>query len=1186
MYLKALEIQGFKSFPEKVTLTFEKDLTAIVGPNGSGKSNISDAISWVMGEQRSKALRGSKMEDVIFGGSEERSQLSFAQVSLILDNSEGMFDVDAPELMITRRYYRSGESEYYINKKSVRLKDVYSILMDTGLGRDGYSVIGQGRIDEIISAKSEDRREVFEEAAGISRYRYSKEEAERKLARTDEALLRVGDKISELELSVEPLREQAETAKKYLILRDELRGLEISVWVENLERLSVKTVELEREFDEASRRRDSGRDELEALYADSAELSEKIRAKDTEAESLRSEITAMEALAAEYESGAAVIEAGIKSAGEEIARTEADLSDRGDRNEEMNARIRARTERVGEIDAALGEIALELDAVIKENESAAAAGSERDREINDLVAEVAALSSEARAARARSEAAAASVSELGPALESSEADAAAAKERVGQERASLEECEKSIADADSRRTECENVVSGNRLRQTSREKKAAELRDKLSELRMQKGRLASRISLLTEMEKEYEGFSKAVRTVMQEAARGALRNVCGTVADIIKTGDEYTIATETALGNSLQNIVVNTEEDGKAGINLLKRRDAGRATFIPLSGTRGRELNEKGLHSEQGVLGTAFELVQFEDKYRNVISDLLGRTVVAEDLDTAIRVSRKYGGRFRIVTLDGQVMNAGGSMTGGSAARSVGILSRANELKALTAEAEKAEQIEKELSARAAEAERELEKANYETETALTELRSAEDELVALRAAEAQRRRLVEDVEKSAAQLAELAAQTKQRLETARADIEKYESEAVKFESEAEKTSEKARELSEGRSELDARLAKMREDIEGIRARIASLEAEKLSTLTTVEEWKSMLAGMESDREARLGELETKRLSLGEMRASLEEKRARAEAQRGAVAKKREVLSGVTSERLEFEGRRDKLDKAAQDKNRELLDREREFSLLEQRKISAQMEERQITDKLWETYELTRSAAERQRIELESLFKANRRIGELKRSIAALGTPNLGAIEEYDRVSGRYTFLTEQRDDILKAKDELEGIIRDVTGEMEAIFVREFSAINDSFAETFAELFGGGKAELVLEDENDVLNCGIEIRVRPPGKTLKTISLLSGGERAFVAIALYFAIMKVRPTPFCVLDEIEAALDEKNVDRFAQYLRRMSDKTQFLVITHRRGTMEEADVLYGVTMQHGISKLLSLDLSEVDLKEA
>ena len=1186
MYLKALEIQGFKSFPEKVTLTFEKDLTAIVGPNGSGKSNISDAISWVMGEQRSKALRGSKMEDVIFGGSEERTQLGFAQVSLILDNTAGMFDVDAPELMITRRYYRSGESEYYINKKSVRLKDVYSILMDTGLGRDGYSVIGQGRIDEIISAKSEDRREVFEEAAGISRYRYSKEEAERKLARTDEALLRVGDKISELELSVEPLREQAETAKKYLILRDELRGLEISVWVENLERLSVKTVELEREFDEASKARNEGRDELEQLYADSAEISELIRNKDTEAESLRSEITAMEALAAEYESGAAVIDAGIRSAGEEIARTEADLSDRGDRNEEMNARIRQKTERVGEIDAALGELALEMETVIKENESAVADGNEREREINERVAEAAAHASEAKAARARSEAAAASVTELEASLESSEADAKAAAARLGEERASLTECERGIADADARRTECENVVSGNRLRQASREKKAAELRDKLAELKVQKGRLASRISLLTEMEKEYEGFSKSVRTVMQEAGRGALKNVCGTVADLIKTDDEYTVAIETALGNSLQNVVVNSKEDAQAGINMLKRRDAGRATFIPLNETRGRLLAEKGLQGENGVLGTAFELVSYDPKYREVIADLLGRTVVAEDLDTAIRVSRKYGNRFRIVTLDGQVSNVGGSMTGGSAARNVGILSRANELKSLTAEAEKAEEIEKELTARASEAERELAKANYETETALTELRAAEDELVALRAAEAQRRRLVEDVEQSAAQLTELAASTRQRLETAKADIIRYEADAEKYEKLSEEVTAKARELSESRSELDARLAAMRDKLEDIRSRRASLEAEKLSTLTTVEEWKAMLAGMESDRETRLGELESKRGSLEEMRAALEEKRAQAEAQREAVAKKREVLTSVTSERLEYEGRRDRLDKAAQDKNRDLLDREREFSLLEQRKISAQMEERQITDKLWETYELTRSAAERQRIELESLAKANRRIGELKRAISALGTPNLGAIEEYERVSGRYTFLTEQRDDIVKAKTELEGVIRDVTEEMKAIFVREFAAINKSFGETFEELFGGGRAELLLEDENDVLGCGIEIRVRPPGKTLKTISLLSGGERAFVAIALYFAIMKVRPTPFCVLDEIEAALDEKNVDRFAQYLRRMSEKTQFLVITHRRGTMEEADVLYGVTMQHGVSKLLSIDLSEVDLKEA
>ncbi len=1185
MYLKALEIQGFKSFPEKVTLSFEKDFTAIVGPNGSGKSNISDAVSWVMGEQRSRALRGNKMEDVIFAGSEDRGQLSFAQVSLILDNSGGLFDVDAPELMITRRYYRSGESEYYINKKSVRLKDVYSVLMDTGLGRDGYSVIGQGRIDEIISAKSEDRREVFEEAAGISRFRYRKEEAERKLEKTDDALLRVGDKISELELSVGPLREQAETAKKYLILRDELRDLEISVWVENLEKLSVKTVELEREFDEASANRDKGREELEALYADSAELSEMIRKKDTEAESLRGEITAMEALAAEYESAAAVVEAGTRSTEEEIERAEAELTGQKGRNEEMNARIEQKLERVSEIDRALAGLADEMQAVLKENESAVADGNEREREINACVAEAASLSSEAKAARARSEAAAASAEELGARLAAAEADCTAAKERLEAEKASYGECTGKIAAADARRTECENVVSGNRLRSEAREKRAADLREKLSGLKLQQGRLASRISLLTEMEKEYEGFSRAVKTVMQEAARGNLKNVCGTVADIIKTRDEYTVAIETALGGALQNVVVKTEEDGKAGINLLKRRDAGRATFLPMSGVKGRLLNESGLKNEYGILGTAYELVSFDPQYDGIVADLLGRTVVAEDMDTAIRVSRRNGARFRIVTLDGQMMNAGGSMTGGSKAANVGILSRANELKKLTAEAEKAEEIEKDLTAKLAEAERELAKASFETETALGELRAAQDELLALNSAETQLRRLVEDMEANAAQLGLLLEDTKAKLAAARSDIVRYDAQASEYDAAAEKSAARAKEISESRTELDARLEKMQTALDTVRAGQASLEAEKLSTLSAIEEWKSLLAGMETDRETKLRELEAKRGGLGDMREMLAEKRMLAEKQRSAVSEKRQLLSALTAERLEYEGRRDRCDKSAQDKNRELLDREREFSTLEQRKLAAQMEERQITDKLWETYELTRSAAARLRCEIESLPKATRRISELKRSIAALGTPNLGAIDEYERVSGRYDFLTEQRDDITKAKEELEGIIRDVTDEMKTIFIREFDAINKSFGETFSELFGGGGAELALEDENDVLNCGIDIRVRPPGKTLKNISLLSGGERAFVAIALYFAIMKVRPTPFCVLDEIEAALDEKNVDKFAQYLRRMSVNTQFLVITHRRGTMEEADMLYGVTMQHGISKLLSLDLEQA-LKDA
>lgn len=1185
MYLKALEIQGFKSFPEKVTLSFEKDFTAIVGPNGSGKSNISDAISWVLGEQRTRALRGNKMEDVIFGGSEERSQLSFAQVSLILDNSAGLFDVDAPELMITRRYYRSGESEYYINKKTVRLKDVYSVLMDTGLGRDGYSVIGQGRIDEIISAKSEDRREVFEEASGISRYRYRKEEAERKLERTDESLLRVGDKISELELSVGPLREQAETTKKYLIMRDELRGLEISVWVDALEKLSVKTVELEREFDEASLLRDQGRKELEDLYADSADLSEKIRQKDTQAESIRTEISAMEAMAAEYESAAAVIEAGIRSGEDENARAETELDGQKDRNEEMNARIAQKLERISEIDAVLASLAENMNAVIRENESAVADGNEREREINSCIGEAARLSSESKAARTKSEASSDSAEELRTRKNELETDAASVSENLELERNALDECMRSIADADARKTECENIVSGNRLRSNAREKKVAELREKLSDLHMLQGKLNSRISLLNEMEKEYEGFSKAVKLVMQEATRGTLKNVRGTIADLIKTKDEYTVAVETALGGALQNIVVKTEEDGKACINMLKRRDGGRATFLPMSGVKGRKLNESGLRSEKGILGTANELVEYEPEYEAIIDDQLGRTVVAEDMDTAIRVSRRYGARFRIVTLDGQMMNAGGSMTGGSAARNVGILSRANELKKLTAEAEKTESVEKELSLKLSDAERELSKSNYETETAMSELREAQDALLALNSAEVQRRRLIAGIETNLTQLEQNLENTQQKLNAALEDVKKYDAQAAEYYAKSEEITEKVKRLSEGRNELDVRLAKMQESLDAIRSKQASLEAEKMSTLSAVEEWKTLLAGMETDRETKLREIDFKKAQLDEMRSSLAEKNVLAENQRKAVADKRAFLNSVNEEKLTYEGRRDKCDKAAQDKNRVLLDQERIFSNLEQRKTAAQMEERQITDKLWENYELTKTAAARACIEIESVSKANRRISELKRSISALGTPNLGAVEEYERVSGRYNFLTEQRDDIVKAKSELEGIIQNVTDEMKTIFVREFSSINKSFGETFTELFGGGNAELVLEDENDVLNCGIEIRVRPPGKTLKNISLLSGGERAFVAIALYFAIMKVRPTPFCVLDEIEAALDEKNVDKFAQYLRRMSHSTQFLVITHRRGTMEEADMLYGVTMQRGISKLLSLDLEQA-LKDA
>ncbi|HNX99164.1 MAG TPA: AAA family ATPase [Oscillospiraceae bacterium] len=998
MYLKALEIQGFKSFPEKTVLTFENSITAIVGPNGSGKSNIADALLWVMGEQRSKTLRGAKMEDVIFGGTEKRGAMGFAQVTLILDNTDRSIAIDASEIMLTRRYYRSGESEYYINREAVRLKDINSLLMDTGLGRDGYSVIGQGRISEIISNKATDRREVFEEAAGISRFRYRKEEAERKLEKTEENLVRINDKVEELELQVGPLKEQAEVARQYLLLRDRLRVREISVWMATLDKLHASAQAVSDEYDDAHRALDDAHRALDALYASSDSILERMHRKDTEAEETRARLSRAETQAAECDSAAAVIRANIKNSADSVDRMLGDIADAEKRAEDVRGRIRENERRVAELEEALSQL--------------------RDRE-----------------------------------------------------------------------TSARNVIAGCRMKTKSREDAVALLTEKFTRLTVDCRSMDSRIELLAAMEKEYEGFSKAVKTVMREASHGALKGVHGPVANLLRVDDEYALAVETAIGGAMQNIVVDTQYDGRAAIELLKRQDAGRGTFLPLDVIGGAVLDNVP-SEDPGFVGVAYELAHFDEKYRGIFASLLGRTVVAETLSDAVRLSKKSNARLRIVTLDGQLINAGGSMTGGSAARGTGMLSRANELSRLREQRgtldNEMENCRRELD----EAKRELAKVGYQ-------LTAATDELNLLH------------------------------------------SDTAAQESEKRATQGAADQL---RALLDA----LSGDGASRRAVIAAEEAK-------AERLKTELRGREKQ---------------------LEEINARAAGIRAEIARLNEA-------RLELEGRRTKNDRDAQDRNKELLNMERSVARLEQKKLASDLEEKQILDKLWENYELSHTAAQAVRRPVENLPRAAKEINELRRDISALGTPNIGAIDEYQRVSERYEFLTAQRDDVRKAKKELTDIIGDITAEMRDVFLREFRAINDSFKETFLEFFGGGKADLVLEDEDNVLECGIEIKVQPPGKALSSISLLSGGEMAFVAIALYFAIIKVRPTPFCVMDEIEAALDEANVIRYAEYMRRVSDKTQFIVITHRRGTMEEANHLYGVTMQEkGVSKVIALDLAE------
>ena len=1184
MYLKALEIQGFKSFPDKTVLTFGEDITAIVGPNGSGKSNISDAIRWVMGEQSTRTLRGGKMEDVIFGGTARRKQTGYAEVSLVLDNTAHIFDMDESEVMVTRRYYRSGESEYYINRRSVRLRDVNELFMDTGLGREGYSIIGQGRIDEILSVKSTDRREMFEEAAGISRFRHRKEEAERKLERTDENLLRINDKIDELELQVEPLREQSERAKRFLILRDELKGLEISVWLDTLERLRAGSIKLETDYKEAVRQKEAAERAMEERFGAAEALSAQMREKEVEADRLRFAIQGREATVRELESSIAVLKSSIQHNLENTARIREELEQREGRQDSLSGQIAERSARLTAINEQLEQARREAEEKNAAAQEALRSAGTLARELEELRGMESVKTADAHQAKALLSALAAAAQEVMDRDGAVRQELSRLDRRQAAAAAESAAAVKKLQEAREERDAVKNVISGYTLRLDGRKKKAEQARERHVRLKMDENALISRIRMLREMEKLHEGYSKAVKLVMGEVQRGTLHHIHGPVAGLLHVPDRYTVAIETALGGAMQNLVVDREEDGKAVIQYLKRRDGGRATILPISSIRPGELREAGsLSREPGFVGVADQLVQFDPQYRAVFSNLLGRVAVMEDLDTAIAAARRYGYRFRIVTLDGQVLNPGGSMTGGSASRSAGILSRTNELERLNAQSAALREQLEQASRTLEEAEREAKGAAYELETAQAQLREWEDTVLKAEAQVEHCRSvaasLEEQRENQRGELEQLQARTgeiERDTQRARDRIRELEGEAAALKSEADG---KAR----GQSDLQTRSLALTQELSQLTAGLAALEAEREATARGLEELEGLrrdLAGDQDQSRALIGDYQEKNASfareIGEKEGQLQKLAQENQEQQRQIA-------GLNEEKLALEGERVKATREGQEKNRELLAIGGEVSRLEQKKMAAALDEKQLLDKLWETYELSHEAAKRLRVEIESVSKASRRIAELKKGISALGSVNVGAIEEFRRVNERYTYLTDQRDDVEKAKRELEEVIGQITGEMRAIFSREFQSINASFGQTFQELFGGGKATLELEDPDDILNCGIEIKVQPPGKALKTITLLSGGEKAFVAIALYFSILKVRPTPFVVMDEIEAALDDNNVVRFARYMRGMAEKTQFIVITHRRGTMEEADVLYGVTMQEqGVSRMLTINLNDVE----
>ena len=1180
MVFKELEIQGFKSFPDKVKITFDAGVTGVVGPNGSGKSNLSDAVRWVLGETSSRQLRAAgKMEDVIFGGTRRRSAMGFASVRLTLDNTGHTLDVDADEVTIGRKYYRSGDSEYTINGQVCRLRDVYELLLDTGIGRDGYSVIGQGRIAEIVAAKSSERREIFEEACGIAKYRYRKTEAERRLAAAGENLERLRDILGELESRVGPLEKESAKAQKFLELSEQRKTLEVTLWTDSVHRARDTVRQQVRDYETAQADYERFDGEAKAAEQEAEEIRMQAQQLTIAVERLNGDIRSITEQISGSDSRIAVLENDILRNEESIASLRSEIEAGEQDGAEADAALQRHRAVAAKMEAEGEKLAAEIDALNAELEQLAdasnASGARKDTlraEITDLTAK----RTEAQVAQAAAEAAEETARQRLPALEQAVQEGTDQWETARQDltdtiryREMLTENEKQLA----------NVRSGLELKLKNRKAALDEADTAEQRLGRELDAARQRLSVLRELEKNMDGYQNSVKAVMRAAGARRLRGIIGPVSAILKVEPGCEVAVETALGAALQNIVVENEAAAKAAIALLRSDNAGRATFLPLDTVqpgvfRGRL---------SGTARLASSLVQADARYDNIVSNLLGRIIVVEDINEASRVARDNGFRSRVVTMDGQVINAGGSFTGGSVQRSAGLFTRKQEMEELRIRAaklqkdclaaqEKTDQCKEQVDALQAEL----------TATASEQITAANDRV----RAEAEQKRL----EAAAAQLETARNARRQEIDTLQAAL-------ADSRAKAEDAAKLQAELT---AKIDRRTAEMSRIAEGDdsfltrqNALAQDLSAKRLEQVTRQKDAElaySQIAALEQrarDAAARRTSLEESVAALAARsdacRAEIADiRQTRADSQTTIAQKEAEIREATQKRLARQQAETETLARArtAADSREEMS---REMARLAERKAAAESEYDQTVAKLWDEYQLSVSQAEALCVEFDSLPALRAQVADLRGKIRALGSVNVSAIEEYKEVKARYDALVTQVTDVEESRNELSRMISKLSAQMREIFTDSFRAINENFGRVFAELFGGGEASLMLEDESDVLSSGIGIRVAPPGKVIKNLEALSGGEQALVAISIYFAILAVNPAPFCILDEIEAALDDANVVRFAQYLRRVSDKTQFIVITHRRGTMEAANVLYGVTMQEdGVSKLLKLDLEQVD----
>lgn len=1185
MYLKSLELQGFKSFPDKVKLTFDKGLTAVVGPNGSGKSNIGDSIRWVLGEQSTKTLRGNKMEDVIFSGTVARKPVGFAMVTLTLDNTDRSINSDENEVSVTRKLYRSGESEYRINGKGVRLKDINELFMDTGLGRDGYSIIGQGRIAEIVSAKSNERRDIFEEAAGISKFRYRKTEAERKLTAAQENLLRLNDIVSELEGRVEPLRIQSEKAERFLFLAQERKKLEISVWIYKIGELKNKLNELENVLLINKNEYENIQKDIEREEIKINDGYRKIQESSVKVEQLRDKILETEKMASQYKSDIAVFENDISHSKINLDSIEEKKNSLTVNELKNKASIENKIIEINQIETEAKVISDRLNEVEKgfeearlEDESLGISSDKAGNEINSLYIKQSEHRSELSGAQA-------AVKEAQEQLDIMSGQENILKEQAEQYAKEKEEIADGINAADKKAAELQNKFQGFTNLYNDKQSRLLKLKEEQEEISLRIKEKQQRRKLLTDLENNMEGFARSVKEIMRASSSGRISGIKGTVAQLISVKQEYATAIETALGGAMQNLIVEDDTAAKRCIRMLKENRFGRATFLPMTSVKGYTLNQPGLSEENGYIALGSELVEFDKQYGGIVSSLLGRTAVAEDIDSAAVIAKKYGYKFRIVTLDGQIINAGGSFTGGSAVHSAGVFSRKNELDAL------AVQI-KELNVTLEEGNEKLHKLSEAVEALSIQLDGVK----------AEQTEILQDKIRFESELSRAAAMEKQAL----AQLSDYKSRFDSLNEKKEKSELLIKDLKNKLGEIEALIKSSEETLareqgrkESVRSKREELSAEmsslRIKSAELIKDSQSAereLEALKAGSNETLEELAKLEKEKKDLETSIEEKKSAIEQRKSSLEEISSLVLKYNNDIKTWQNVHNQQDiyvsnlrNGIKELNTAKEKYSGEISKAEERKISIQNDYDDLINQLYEVYEMTRSEAEKEAEKIDDVVAANKQLNEVKGKIRALGNVNVGAIEEYKEVSERYKFLSGQISDVRSSKRELERLIEDLTKDMCRIFAESFAIINNNFKEIFTELFGGGKAELILTDPDNVLESGIEIRVAPPGKVIKNLISLSGGEQSFVAICIYFAILKLRPAPFCILDEIDAALDEVNVKKYAQYLKRFIDNTQFVLVTHRRSAMEEANVLYGVTMQEdGISKLLKME--QVDIEYA